>query len=336
MRFPFALILSLALTGAAPAQDVAPADAAPDIGSAALVPEMPVCGIETISIARMQWPSAAILAYIHAGILASQYDCDVQVVAGDLNATTSSIATTGRPLVAPEVWLSRVATIWNSALETGRIRQAAPTYSGGPLESWFVPDYVAKDNPELKSPADLADHWQVFADGKPRARFLSCPADWACSIVNANLIRAYGLDAHFDIEQPGSRFELDQVLGEAVSRQEPILFYYWQPNGVLAQLGFTPLDMGAFDANALSCLAETECVDPAPSAFPPEQVVIAISDDLFMLAPALAAYFQRASMPLDEMNRLLAHMSETGASPEQAAARFVETRPEIWQAWLDR
>ena len=332
MRVLFALIVSLALTGATAAEDVTPADAASD----APATEAPVCGTETISIARMQWPSAAILAHIHAGILKSQFGCDVQVVAGDLNATTSSIATTGRPLVAPEVWLSRVAAIWNSALDTGRVRQAAPTYSGGPLEGWFVPDYVAKDNPELKSAADILDHWQVFAEGGSRARFLSCPADWACAVINANLIKAYGLDQHFDIEEPASRFALDQTLGETVSRHEPILFYYWQPNGVLAQLGFTPLDMGAFDANALSCLAETECTNPAPSSFPPEQVVIAISDDLFTLAPALAAYFQRASMPLDEMNRLLAHMSETGTSPEQTAQVFIETRPEIWQPWVAR
>lgn len=334
MRFVFALILIFAMAGAAPAQDAAPPDVLEGDQPTAPAIDTPVCGTETISIARMQWPSAAILAHVHAGILTSQFGCDVQVVAGDLNATTSSIATTGRPLVAPEVWLSRVAAIWNSALETGRVRQAAPTYTGGPLEGWFVPDYVASDNAALKSPADLADHWQVFADGKPRARFLSCPADWACSIINDNLIKAYGLDQRFDIVEPASRFALDEVLAGAVSRHEPILFYYWQPNGVLAQLGFTPLDMGAFDSSALSCLAESECADPAPSSFPPEQVVIAISDDLFTLAPALAAYFQRASMPLDEMNRLLAFMSETGISPDQTADHFIETRPEIWQPWV--
>ncbi len=328
-----ALLLSVLLAGlAAPAA----AQQAASGTEAAAVPEPPVCGTATISIARMQWPSAAVLAYIHADILKAELGCAVQVVAGDLSATTSSMAMTGQPLVAPEVWLGRVAAIWNSALDSGRIRQAAPTFSGGDLEAWFVPDYVAKDNPDLKSVADLNDHWQVFAGSEPRATFLSCPADWACSIINRNLMRAYGLTAHFDIEEPANRFALDKRLGEAVSRHDPILFYYWQPNGVLAQRGFTPLDMGAYDAKALACLAETKCADPTPSAFPREQVVIAISDDLFALSPALVSYFQRASMPLDEMNGLLAHMSETGGAPEEAAQFFVETRPEIWQPWLER
>ena len=325
-RLLAALVAMGLMTGGALAQD-ATADGAPA--------EPPACGTEPISIARMQWPSAAILANIHAELLVRTFGCEVQIVAGDLNATTSSMATTGRPLVAPEVWLGRVAPIWNSAIDTGHIRQAAPSFSGGSFEGWFIPDYVAADNPDLTAVGDLMDYWQVFADGKSRAKFLSCPPDWACSVINRNLLRANGLDVRFDITEPANRFELDQAIAGAVSRREPVLFYYWQPNGVLAQLGFKPLDMGAFDATAITCLADVECAAPKPSAFPSEQVVIAISDDLFALSPNVVAYFQRASLPLEEMNALLAFLSENGGTPEDAARHFVETRSEIWSKWTD-
>lgn len=325
----FAAVLAFSLvTGGAVAEDTAPADDA-------LSTEPPICGTEPISIARMQWPSAAILAHIHAELLARTYGCAVRIVSGDLTATTSSMATTGRPLVAPEIWLGRVAPIWNSALDTGHIRQAAPSYSDGSFEGWFIPDYVAADNPDLTTINDLIDHWQVFADGTSRAKFLSCPPDWACSVINRNLMRAHGLDIRFDITEPANRFELDQAIAGAVSRREPVLFYYWQPNGVLAQLGFKPLDMGAFDATAIACLADTDCAAPQPSSFPNEQVVIAISDDLFSLSPSVVAYFQRASLPLEEMNALLAFMSEGGGAPEDAARHFVDTRAEIWSKWTD-
>ncbi|MBU1174740.1 MAG: hypothetical protein KKH72_05000 [Alphaproteobacteria bacterium] len=336
--WPAALLLA-GLSAAAAAQDsiiVLDSPSSPGDDQTALSAEPPVCGTEPITIARMQWPSAAILAYVHADILRAEFSCAVEVVAGDLNATTSSMATTGRPLVAPEIWLGRVAPIWNSALETGRIRQAAPSFSGGAFESWFVPDYVAADNPGLASVLDLMDHWRVFANGGSRATFLSCPPDWACAVINRNLVRAHGLAARFQIEEPSNRLELDRRLAEAVSRHEPILFYYWQPNGVLAQLDLAELDMGAYDEQALSCLAETDCADPRPSAFSAEPVIIAISDELFTLSPALVSYFQRATMPLAEMNELLAWMSQTAATPEDAARRFVDTRAEIWNAWIDR
>ena len=299
-------------------------------------PETLPCGGQTISIARMQWPSAAILAQIHALIIADSFGCATQVVAGDLNATTSSMATTGQPLVAPEVWLGRVASIWNSALEAGSIRQAAASFSGGELEGWFVPDYVAENNPDLTSAASLIDHWQVFAEGGNRATLLSCPADWACAIFNRNLLRAHGLDKRFEVSEPASRFEMDNTIAQAVSRREPILFYYWQPNSVLSQFDFVPLDMGAYDADALSCLASVTCDAPKPSAFPLEQVSIVFADALFEIAPEIVSYLQGASMPLAEMNALLAYMSETGASPEDTARNFVDTRSEIWSAWVER
>ncbi len=327
-RILLVLFLVIGLVTGAPAQEAVPAAETPA--------EPSPCGTEPISIARMQWSSAAILAYIHADILFAEYGCEVRVVTGDLNATTSSMATTGRPMVAPEIWLGRVAAIWNSAHETGHVRQAAPTFSGGDMEAWFIPDYVATNNPGLKSAADLLDYWQVFAKGGSRASFLSCPPDWACAVFNRNLLRAFGLTVRFDIHEPENRFEIDKTIAEAVSRHEPILFYYWQPNGVLAQFDFKPLDMGVYDARAVPCLASKNCPAPMPSSFPSEPVVIAISDDLFDKAPALAAYFQRATMPLAEMNALLAHMSESGGTPEEAARYFVSTRSEVWTSWLGR
>ena len=38
-----------------------------------------------------------------------------------------------------------------------------------------------------------------FADGGGRPKFISCPADWACSVINRNLIKAEGLEGVFDV-----------------------------------------------------------------------------------------------------------------------------------------
>ena len=65
----------------------------------------------------MAWPSAELLAEIHARVLARAFDCDVQVTPGDLGATASSMGSTGQPAVAPEMWASRVADVWNAGIE---------------------------------------------------------------------------------------------------------------------------------------------------------------------------------------------------------------------------
>jgi glycine betaine/proline transport system substrate-binding protein len=257
------------------------------------------------------------------------------VIPTDLAPAISGMASTGQPAVAPEMWVSRVADQWNQAVKDQKLRQVGLSYAEGQFEGWFVPDYVAAAHPELKSAAALKDDWQLFArPGEAKAKFISCPADWACAIINRNLIKAEGLAGNFDVVEPKNRFDLDQTIGAAVSRKEPILFYYWQPNATLAQFSFSPVDLGAYSKDDFPCLGRRSCPTPKPSSFAPEPVVIALAQWVFTGAPQVAAYFQRAQMPMAEMNKLLGELNEPNATVESVADRFVAERQEVWQKWL--
>ncbi len=308
---------------------------APSAGIDAPVPAgtQPVCGNQPLTIARMNWPSAMLLAEIHALILKSEFACDVRLTPGDLGATASSMGTSGQPSVAPELWLNRIADVWNSASEAQMVRSAAPTYAEAGLEGWFMPRYVADSFVDGPSASVLAEALPTLSPDQT-VRFISCPADWACSIINRNLVIAHGLDDLVDIIEPANRFEMDRLIAEAVNRREPFLFYYWQPNAVLAQLDFMALDMGAYDEAAARCLADRACAEPQASAFPPDEVVIALAERVFANTPIIAAYFQRASLSLPDMNQLLAQLNQPGATPEAVAQRFVAERGDIWRPWV--
>ena len=311
------------------AQDAAqPTEAAPVDPAAP-----PPCGTQPLSIARMSWPSAELLAEIHARVLARAFGCEVRVAPGDLAATGSSMGSTGQPAVAPEMWTTRVAEVWNAGVEAQMLRPAAPTYVETQFEGWFIPDYVALAHPELATAAGLATALPTLNAGA-KVRFISCPLDWACSLINRNLIAAYGLSGMLEVVEPANRFEMDTLIAEAVSGSEPVLFYYWQPNAVLAQFNFVPLDMGAYDEEAAKCLARVACPTPAASAFPGETVVVALSEWVFTDIPAIASYFQRTSLPLKEMDVLLAQLNEPGATVEGIADRFVAEREDIWRDWV--
>ncbi|WP_375452410.1 glycine betaine ABC transporter substrate-binding protein [uncultured Devosia sp.] len=293
----------------------------------------PVCGTQPIGIARMSWPSAALLAEIHARVLASQFGCQTQVVPGDMAATGSSMGTTGQPAVAPELWIGRIADVWNPAIKAQMVRPAAPSYAQSVFEGWFVPDYLAAAHPELSAAAALQAVLPILAGGA-KIRFISCPVDWGCSLINRNLIAALGLTDLVNIVEPANRFEMDTLIAEAVSRQEPFVFYYWQPNAVLAQLAFAAVDLGAYDAQALQCLARVACADPVPSSFAPESVVVALAEQVYADSPIIAAYFGRSSLPLSDMNALLAQLNAPGASVESVADRFVRDRADVWKVWV--
>ncbi|SFV37120.1 glycine betaine/proline transport system substrate-binding protein [Devosia crocina] len=292
----------------------------------------PICGTQDLTIARMSWSSAALLAEIHARVLAEAFGCTVRVVPGDLAATTSSMGSTGQPAIAPEMWVTRVADVWNAAIQSQMVRSAAPSFAEATMEGWFAPSYLngafAGSVPVAELAASLAE-----GEGTEPVRFISCPADWACAVINRHLIEAHGLGGVTELVEPANRFEMDALIAEAVSRRETFFFYYWQPNAVLAQVEFRALDMGEYKEEAMACLARIECASPQPSAFPSEMVVGALAEWVFAEAPAIAGYFQRVSFPLSEMNTLLAQLNEPEASVESVAERFVANRRDLWEPW---
>lgn len=316
----WALAAGPAMAQAAPPSSAEPVAAAP-------------CGGETITIARMQWPSAELLAEIHARLIRANFGCTVEVVPGDLAATASSMGVNGRPAVAPELWITRVADIWNASLKSQQVRQAGSTYAEPVFEGWFVPGYEAEAHPDVTTIEGIKTRAADFAvDGRPR--FLSCPPDWGCSVINRNLLRAHRMDGLFDIVEPANRFELDALIAEAMSRREPLLFYYWQPNAILAQFGFTPVDLGPYNKDNFACLGRVACANPQPSGFAADPVIVALAQWVYLEAPDVAAYFQRAHMPFAEMNTLLQNLNQPGATVESVADAFVSARGVIWQPWV--
>ena len=295
-----------------------------------VAPPPPICGTQPLTVASMAWPSAELLAEIHVRLLRQEFGCDVSLTPGDLAATGSSMGSTGQPAVAPEMWVNRIAEVWNAGVDAQMFRPAAPSYDGSQFEGWFMPDYLAAEHPELRAASGLA----AGLSGAEKLRFISCPVDWACAVINHNLIRAWGLTDLVELVEPANRFEMDRLIAEAVNLRQAVLFYYWQPNAVLAQLDFVPLEMGAYDEEAARCLAQLACASPKPSAFASETTVIALAEWVFTDIPAIAGYFQRSSMPLGEMNSLLAQLSEPGATIEGVADRFVQSQEIVWREWV--
>ncbi|MDC9826420.1 glycine betaine ABC transporter substrate-binding protein [Devosia sp. ZB163] len=294
----------------------------------------PPCGTQQLAIARMSWPSAALLAEIHSRLLTASYLCNIAVQDGDLAQTGSSMGANGQPAVAPEMWIARVADIWNAAMKSQNVRQAGTPYAETVFEGWFVPDYAAAQWPEITTIDGLKAHAAEFGDGNGRGKFISCPVDWGCAVINRNMLKAYGLDQMFDIVEPANRFELDTLIAAAVGRREPILFYYWQPNAVLAQFAFKPVTLAAYDRDAFLCLGKVSCASPMPTGFAADPVVIAVAEWVFLDAPQVASYFGRAKMPFAEMNWMLQQLGQDGETVESVADRFVAERSEIWRPWV--
>ena len=105
------------------------------------------CG--EVTIAEMNWASAAVAAHVAAIILAEGYGCSPDLVPGDTVPTVTSMTEKGEPDIAPEVWINAAREAVEKAVAEGRLKTAGEILSDGGLEGWWIPDYMVDEHPEL-------------------------------------------------------------------------------------------------------------------------------------------------------------------------------------------
>ncbi len=296
------------------------------------------CGTnEKITIAEMTWLSAATLAHVTRRILKDGFGCQTTLVPGDTVPTATSMLAKSEPMIAPELWLSTSEAIWEKILARGNAFKAGDVFTEGGSEAWFIPDYVAKAHPSLKSVDDLPAHAELFTEvaSNGKGRLYACPPGWACEITNTNLFKALKLgDQNFEIFSPGSGANLNASIARKIARKQPLLTYYWGPTAIIGKFNLVPLTMPPYDAKRFECLASKHCADPKPSGFKRGEVAVAVVTKLKTEAPAVVDYLSRMQVPNAVINEVLAWGDDQSASPDDIAVHFLTRHPQVWTRWV--
>jgi glycine betaine/proline transport system substrate-binding protein len=299
------------------------------------------CG--SVQISEMNWASAEMMANVDKLILEEGYDCDVQLLPGATQTTFASMNEKGQPDVAPELWINSVAVPLGKAMDEGRLH----TVNTGPItelgEGWWITPKTAKDHPELKTVLDIIERPDLFPDKEDPSKgaFVTCPAGWACQLVNANLFRAFDMEAKgWKLVDPGSAAGLDGSMSKAVERDEYWFGYYWSPTSMIGKYNMVKVPYGVpfvgkdhWD----NCIAkpEQDCAEPKRSAWTVSEVRTVITDDLKKTAgKELTDYFSNRVFPGSVMNQMLVYMDENQASGEDAAIEFLLTHEDVWAQWV--
>lgn len=295
------------------------------------------CGTDRlIDIAEMNWPSAAALAHIHAIILEKGFGCNVEIVAGDTVPTSASLLAKGSPAIAPELWTGTIQDAWDAGVADGSVVVAGLSISDGAVEGWWIPKYTADANPGLKSVDDLPDFAGLFADPEDpeKGRFYSCPPGWGCEIANAALFEAYDLEDSFNLFSPGSGGNLDASIARAFVREEPIVFYYWGPTGLMGKYDMVQLEMPEYNAEVWACNTDSACSPKRKSSFATPPVIVATAAWLSDEAPNVAQYLGNVALNNVQISRMLTWGDENKASAIETAENFLKNDADVWTTWV--
>ena len=298
------------------------------------------CG--DISIAEMDWASAEMMANVDAIILEEGYGCDVELVPGATTTTFASMSEKGQPDVAPELWINAVREPLANAVKEGSML----ALNGGPItdlgEGWWVTPAFAAKHPELNTVEKILEHPELFpyAEDESKGAFIGCPAGWGCQLSNANLFRAFDMEAKgWVLVDPGSAAGLDGSMAKAVERDEPWFGYYWSPTSMIGKYNMVKLGWetpwgGSENWDGCIVKPEQECDNPQPSSYTESEVNTVVTDDFVAKAGPAKEYFEKRVFPGAIMNGMLVFMSENQATGEDAAFEFLAKHPDVWTKWV--
>ena len=302
---------------------------------------MAECG--DIQIAEWNWASGELMANVDKVILEAGYDCNVELIPGATTTTFASMNEKGQPDVAGELWINAVRDPLNAALDAGSLHSANGAPITGLGEGWWIPPATAEKHPELKTVLDVLERPDLFPDVEDPSKgaFVGCPAGWGCQLANANLFRAFDMEAKgWKLVDPGSAAGLDGSMTKAVERGENWFGYYWSPTAMIGKHEMVKLPFGvdfAGTENWDGCiaLAEQDCEDPKPSAWTESEVHTVVTDKFKSNAgPEVMDYLGKRVFPGDVMNGMLVYMGDNQAGGEDAAIEFLIQHEGVWESWV--
>lgn len=300
--------------------------------------DKPACG--SVTIAEMNWNSAALMAHVDEFVLENGYGCEVQLVAGDTMPTGTSMIEKGQPDIAPELWSNGLREPLDKGVAEGRLRYAGNSLSDGGEEGFWVPKYLVDQDPSLATIEGVKANAHLFKhpEDPDAGMFMGCPAGWNCQITSQNLFNALGLEeAGFKLVDPGSGAALSGAIAKAYEREQGWFGYYWAPTAVLGKYAMVKVDFGSGvdKAHYEGCISQADCADPKPTMYPPSAVQSVVTEEFATRAPEAFAYISKRSYTNEQMNGLLAWMEDNQADGATAAEHFLKNNEVIWTSWVD-
>ncbi|MDE0632643.1 MAG: hypothetical protein OXH73_14165 [Caldilineaceae bacterium] len=314
------LVIVVTAACAAPVQQSAPSEEA----------AAPAASIDTIIFSDLNWPSAELQNRIAQYIVEKGYGYSTDVVLGATLPLFQGLRK-GDTHVTLEIWLPNQDEAWYEALGNEEVVEIGASLGKDWQSAFVIPRYLQEQYPELDSVEDLKDEQfkELFASAETggKARLVSCVIGWACEEVNAAQVIGYGLEDHVHVVNPGDGAALNADLYGAYERGEPWIGYQWGTNDPALILDLVRLEEPAYSDECWE--ANKAC------AYEDADILIAVHPDLVDAAPDVIAMLEAWDFNIEVYKEVARWQEENSdASSHDAALWWLNSRSEIWRAWV--
>jgi glycine betaine/proline transport system substrate-binding protein len=346
---PKATTAAPAATTAAPA---APATEAPKATRPPVSnePEATPVPKQVIKMYDATWSSIIHNTNIPGYIIEHGYEYPVDYVVG----TTGTIKVglpTGEFDVVMEVWRQNIEDWWVEHTTSGAVVDLTGGWenvaNGSPgqilensAQGFYIPDYIAEQNPGLKSVTDLPDYVHLFTDAEDPSKgvVFNCIIGWQCQKINRAKWFAYGLYDTYNVAEPGSAGALDAAIAGAVTAGEPVLSYYWEPTTIVVEQKLVRLEEPEWTQECQDAMnlgvESTPYESTMGCAYPIADVHSAVYSGLAARAPEVTTFLANTFIGALPLGALDTWQAENDAEFRDAAVHYLKENKDVWTTWI--
>jgi glycine betaine/proline transport system substrate-binding protein len=288
------------------------------------------CG--TVQIAQNPWSGYYADVAVVSYLLKNELGCDVKV-----NDVKEEIGwqgfETGQTDVILENW-GHEDLAKKYITQEGVAKDFGSQGNEGTI-GWYVPQWMVDKYPDITDWHNLNKYANLFvtseSDGKGQV------LDGDPSFVTNDEALVKNLNLNYKVVVGGSEASLESALKNATDKKTPLLFYFWEPQYIISTKT-APSDFpGAYPVAKVDLPPYTPGCDADPATvacdYPPYHLNKIVRADWANSGSPAVALVQNFKWTNDDQNSVAADISN-GMSYDDAAKKWLDANPDVWQAWL--
>ncbi|NYH52458.1 glycine betaine/proline transport system substrate-binding protein [Nocardiopsis arvandica] len=207
----------------------------------------------------------------------------------------------------------------------GTVVDGGPTGNEGVI-GWYVPAYVAEEYPEITTLEGLREHTDIFrtAETGDKGEFLGGAPGFVTQ--DQGMINAFDLD--LEIVYAGSEVSQITEVRRRYADEEPVLFYFYDPQWLQEELDLVKIDLPAHEPGCADDPDHVPCDYPV---YDLNKIFRAgfVEED----GPAYR-FLDNWTWTNEDQNQVARMIADEGLDPSEAAEAWVRENPDVWRDWL--
>jgi glycine betaine/proline transport system substrate-binding protein len=247
--------------------------------------------------------------------------CTITQTTLDEGATTYDAMEAGSTDVIIEDW---GGGRWQEWVDRGAIAEAGLNGNVG-LIGMFVPQWMADKYPDITDSANLNKYADLFKTPESGSKGAWYEGPPGYTTIGEKMVEANKLN--YKVINTGSEAALIDLFTKADKDQTPVLAYFYEPQNFLAKV---PLARVNFPANDWTDAAKASGL----TDYPQTPLVKLASSKLLESGSPFATLVKNFSWTNEDQNQVALDI-ENGATPEEAAKKWIDANKDKVNAWLE-